>query len=232
MSAIQTIVISGIGRGIGRAIAEAFGQAGWTVFGAARTRNDLENLQAYWQSHAFVGELYLFTADLSTPEGCQQWAASILATVDHLDAVINNVGAFAPGTLLDSSDDQLAYFLQANVLSAHYLSRALLPLLKAGKSAHLLTIGSVATTDWPAAMANYAISKYTLEAWHRALSRELADTVVKCTLLRPGATYTSSWDGVDVDPETLLAPEQIAQLVLRRLTVDAALQIEEITIRP
>lgn len=232
MSATRTIVISGVGRGIGQAIAHAFGQAGWTVFGAARSLTDLENLQAYWQAQAFVGKLYVFSADLGTPAGCQQWATAIREQTTHLDALIHNVGAFAPGTLLDSSDNQLITFLQVNVLSAHYLSRALLPLLRAGERAHLLTIGSVATTDWPAAMTNYAISKHTLEAWHRALSRELAGTTVKCTLLRPGATYTSSWHGVAVDPATLLAPEQIAQLVLRRLTVDAALQIEEITIRP
>jgi short-subunit dehydrogenase len=232
MSLKQTIAISGVGRGIGRAIAEAFGEVGWTVFGAARSTADLENLQQHWQAQPFTGELHLFSTDLSEQKGCLAWAAVIKKNTNRLDALVNNVGQFAPGTLLDGPDTQLASFLKANVLSAHYLSKALLPLLEVGEKAHLLTIGSVATTDWPAPMANYALSKYALEGWHRTMSRELAETSISCTLLRPGATYTSSWDGVEVDPTTLLAPAQIAQLVLRRLTEDAALEIEEITIRP
>jgi short-subunit dehydrogenase len=232
MSLTQTIAISGVGRGIGRAIAQVFGQAGWTVLGAARNQTDLESLSEYWQAQAYSGKLHLVSADLSGQKGCLKWTAAIETVIDRLDALVNNVGQFAPGTLLEGPDTQLADFLNANVLSAHYLSRALLPLLKAGERSHLLTIGSVATTDWPAPMANYALSKYALEAWHRAISRELSNTSISCTLIRPGATYTSSWDGVAVDPTTLLAPEQIAQLVLRRLTTDTALQIEEITIRP
>lgn len=232
MSGYHKVAISGVGRGIGRAIAHAFGASGWTVFGAARTAADLEELQQYWQEKAFPGKLHLFTADLSTEQACTKWAEAIQSETQHLDALINNVGQFAPGTLLEGPVNQLADFMQINVLSAHYLSRALLPLLKNDKRTFLLTIGSVATTDWPAPMASYALSKYALEGWHRIIRQELAATQISCTLLRPGATYTSSWDGVDVDPSTLLDPGQLAQLVLRRVTTDAELEIEEITIRP
>lgn len=232
MSSEQKIVVSGAGRGIGRAIAQVFGTAGWTVFGSARTRADLDALQLFWQEKACAGELHLFATDLSNAAGCTAWAEAIEAKTSSLTALVNNVGQFAPGTLLEGPTDQLEKFMQINLMSAHYLSRALLPLLKTDKKTYLLTIGSVATTDWPAPMASYALSKYALEGWHRLMQQELAATQISCTLLRPGATYTSSWDGVDVDPSTLLDPQQIAQLVLRKLTIDAELEIKELTIRP
>lgn len=229
---IKTIAISGVGRGIGRAIALAFGHAGWVVFGAARSEEDLERLQTHWQAEAYTAPLHLYVADLGTANGCAAWGQAIGAMTNQLDALVNNVGQFGPGTLLDGPDGQLERFLRVNMLSAHYLCRALLPLLKVNTSAFLLTIGSVATTDWPPPMAAYALSKYALEGWHKTIRQELADTNIRCTLLRPGATFTSSWDGIAVDPSTLLAPEQIANLILRRLTDHAQEDIEEITIRP
>lgn len=81
-------------------------------------------------------------------------------------------------------------------------------------------------------MAAYALSKYALEGWHRAIAPELAAAGIRMTLIRPGATFTHSWAGVPVDPNTLLHPEQVAQWVLRAATASDGETLEEICVRP
>jgi NAD(P)-dependent dehydrogenase (short-subunit alcohol dehydrogenase family) len=230
MTPPPAIAISGGSRGIGRAIAEVFGQQGYTVFVSSRTSGHLQAMQEAWPANYPTSTLHTFCADLATEAGCLAWAGHIGSRVSSLQVLVHNLGQFAPGDLLTGPPPQLAHFFATNVFSAHYLTQALLDLLRGGQPGHLVTIGSVATTDWPAPLHAYALSKYALEAWHRGVRRELAGTAVKTTLVRPGATLTSSWDGIAVDPATLLTPDRVAQVVAQ--VVAATADFEEITVRP
>lgn len=209
----QTIVISGGTRGIGYAIAQVFASHGWRVFTAGRSKGDLEKMQETWQNEYPKSQLYGVSADLSTKKGCHDFVSNIKKYTDHVHVLVNNIGQFALGTLLGGEEDQLAHFLSTNVLSAHYLTRGLRSLLSADIHSQLFTIGSVAADNWPSEMAAYALSKVSLHAWHRGIRKELKEQGIGSVLIIPGATFTSSWDGVDIDPNDLLAPEDIAQLV-------------------
>jgi NAD(P)-dependent dehydrogenase (short-subunit alcohol dehydrogenase family) len=227
----KTIAISGGSRGIGRATAEAFARQGWTVAVAARTAPALDAMRADWSVQFPAAALHTFVADLATPDGCQAWADALATDCPAIDALVHNAGAFAPATLLHG-DDPLPQFLATNLLSAHYLTRACLPTLRASGAGHIVTIGSVATTDWPPPMSAYALSKYALEGWHRAIATELATEGIRTTLIRPGGTFTSSWDGVPVDPATLLRAEQVAHWVWQAVAAPPNESLEEICVRP
>jgi short-subunit dehydrogenase len=227
-----TIAISGATRGIGRAIAIRFAQAGWRVAIAARTTQQLATMKAEWARTWPEAPLLTCAADLTTGAACQHFARELTAAGWRADVLVNNLGYFAPGTLLEGEEQQLEQFLRVNVLSAHYLSRAFLPQLRAGARAHLFTIGSVAVYDRPAPMAAYMLSKQALHTWHQALRTELANTSIRTTLVVPGATYTSSWDGVDVDPQTLLAPETVAAAVWQAWADNEIRDTEEVILRP
>lgn len=86
-------------------------------------------------------------------------------------------------------------------------------MLFARTHSQLFTIGSIAADHWPLEMAAYALSKASLHAWHRGIRKELMEQDIDTVLIIPGGTFTSSWDGIDIDPDELLAPEDIAQLV-------------------
>lgn len=227
----QVIAISGGSRGIGLAIAKQFAEKGWQVAIAARSAAALAQLQQQWQTNEWP-PLLIFAGDLSQAEDCQKWGTFLQQHCTQLAALVNNLGAFAPGSLLDGPVDQLEHFLATNMLSAHYLTRACLPLLKNAPMANILTIGSVATTDWPEALAAYALSKHALEAWHRQLGRELAGTPIRTSLLRPGATFTSSWDGVDIDPTLLLDADRVAAIAVQLILAPANEHLEEVCLRP
>jgi short-subunit dehydrogenase len=225
------IAISGASRGIGLAIAKQFAEKGWQVAIAARSADALAQLQKEWKNNQWP-PLLIFVGDLSKAEDCQKWGANLQENGSALAALVNNLGAFAPGSLLEGSVDQLEHFLTTNLLSSHYLTRACLPLLSKAPLANILTIGSVATTDWPTALAAYALSKHALEAWHRQLTKELSGTNIRTSLLRPGATFTSSWDGVDIDPALLLSADRVAAVATQMILSPANEHLEEVCLRP
>lgn len=227
----QVIAISGGSRGIGLAIAKQLAEKGWQVAIAARSAIELAQLQQDWQANEWP-PLLVFAGDLSQAEDCAKWGQYLQQHCTQIAALVHNLGAFAPGTLLEGPVDQLEHFLATNVLSAHYLTRACLPLLEKAALANILTIGSVASTDWPMDLAAYALSKHALEAWHRQLAKELAGTNIRTSLLRPGATFTSSWDGVDIDPALLLSSDRVAALATQMILSPANEHLEEVCLRP
>lgn len=227
----QVIAISGGSRGIGLAIAKRFAENGWQVAIAARSAAALTQLQEEWEANGW-SPLLTFAGDLSQAKDCQAWGIYLQEHCSQLDALVHNLGIFAPGTLLEGPDNQLEHFLATNVLSAHYLTRACLPLLKKPAFANILTIGSVASTDWPTELAAYALSKHTLEAWHRQLRKELAETNIRTALLRPGATFTSSWDGIAIDPNLLLDADSVAALAAQLILLPPNEILEEVCLRP
>ncbi len=231
-SSVPVIAISGASAGIGLAIAEDFAALSWNVSISARTQDDLLNLEKRWATDYPESQLHTIALDLAQPTAAEMWAEAIQKRFGRLDVLVHNLGQFQPGTLLGGEVEQLTNLMNTNVLSAHYLTRALLPFLETAENAHLITIGSVATTDWPAPLAAYSISKYALEGWHRAMQKELSPYRVQTTLIRPGATYTRSWEGVEVDPKTLLQPAQIARLVTQTVLGSTGAHLDEITIRP
>jgi short-subunit dehydrogenase len=225
----QSIAISGGSRGIGRAVAEKFAAHGFTIAVAARGSEELVQLQAYWRLHFPQSRLLVWAADLSTEAGVATFADGIGEALGSSGLLLHNVGSFAVGGI-DEAGDPLAALLALNVLAADRLTRRLLPGMRQAGSGHIMTIGSVAVLDMPVGVENYTISKYALQAWHHTLERQLAGTPIRTTLLQPGATYTSSWEGEEVDPAHLLSPRQVAEAVWQAWQAGGSLR--ELVLRP
>ena len=191
------VMVTGASRGIGRACAEVFASAGHPVTAVARSAQGLSELEAEFPS------VVPLVADLSweVPGG-------------DYDVVILNAARFLPGGLLDAERDVFGESWELNVMANHRLTRALLPRMIERGAGHLVVIGSSATEKTEAGMTAYATTKKCLRALYEAWEEELRGTGVRCTLIAPGATLTSSWDGEEPPPRYLL-PEQVAGLVYR-----------------
>ncbi len=225
------IIITGATKGMGRAICEKLSTAGQKILAIARTEPDLIQLQAELKRSAPEAMLEVLATDLSTEEGCQALAAYLRQQASPPSVLINNLGLFVPGGLMEETDIFEA-MLATNLLAAHRLSRIALPAMLAAESGYLITIGSVATTDFDPHMTAYTASKYALEGWHKALSAELQQTPIKTSLLIPGATLTAAWEGVENLPKSILAPEQIADVVAFLLSLPPHSAIPSLVIRP
>lgn len=225
------IVITGGSKGIGRAVAERCAQAGKNVLAIARGQAALSEMEAAWEQFP-QSKLLTVVADLSTLAGVEKTYQIISDAAITVSALINNLGSFQPGDLLNEERDLLPHLLDVNLLSAHRLTRALLPAMLERGEGHLITVGSVAASDFPEQMAAYTVSKYALHGWHYALAKELGDRPIKLTLIMPGATLTAAWDGYDYNPKSILAPEQVAESVWHALNAPAGSRIESLTLRP
>ncbi len=210
-------------------MAEKFAAHGFTIAVAARGSEELVQLQAYWRLHFPQSRLLVWAADLSTEAGVATFADGIGEALGSPGLLLHNVGSFAVGGI-DEAGDPLAALLALNVLAADRLTRRLLPGMRQAGSGHIMTIGSVAVLDMPVGVENYTISKYALQAWHHTLERQLAGTPIRTTLLQPGATYTSSWEGEEVDPAHLLSPRQVAEAVWQAWQAGGSLR--ELVLRP
>ncbi len=192
------ILITGASRGIGRACAEAFAVAGHRVTALARTAAQLATLK-----HTYGDCIEPLVADLT-----QELTLKVT-----YDVVVLNAAYYAPGGLLDERDVYTDSFA-LNVLANHRLARQLLPGMRARGSGHLVVIGSTATDRTSPHMTAYAATKKALRALYEGWEQELADTGVLTTLIAPGATLTSSWDGETLPPR-MLATTEVAALVYR-----------------
>ena len=192
------VLITGASRGIGRACAEEFARQGHQVTALARTVEQLASLQ-----EAHPENIEPLVADLAED-------ITVPATYDVL---LLNAAYYAPGGLLDARDVYgESYAL--NVLANHRLARQLLPAMRLRGTGHLLVIGSTATDGTSPHMTAYAATKKALRGLYEGWEQELADTGVRTTLIAPGATLTSSWDGQALPPR-ILAVSAVAQLVYR-----------------
>ena len=200
MTTAPTVLITGATRGIGLACAARFARGGYRVTGVARTTGS----DGEWLTASGVA---LIEADLSAPEG--------IAKVPHraYDVVILNAATYTPGGMLDA-EDAFEDLLPLNVLANHRLARRLLPKMIERKKGHLIVIGSTGTDSWPQHMTAYVATKYALRGLFRAWEIELTGMGVLSTLISPGATLTSSWDGEE-PPADILLPATVAQAVWR-----------------
>ncbi|WP_157974583.1 SDR family NAD(P)-dependent oxidoreductase [Lewinella sp. IMCC34183] len=191
------VFVTGASRGIGRACAVAFAAAGHRVTAVARTTGQLAELAA---AHPRITPL---VADLAweVPKGTY-------------DVIVLNAARYAPGGLLGTERDVFGESWEVNVMANHRLTRALLPPLIARGSGHLVVIGSSSTEKMAGHMTAYATTKKCLRALYEGWEEELRGSGVRCTLIAPGATLTSSWEG-EAPPPRYLLPEQVAELVTR-----------------
>ncbi len=192
------VLITGASRGIGRACAEAFAAVGHRVTALARTAEQLTTLRDKYGDH-----IEPLVADLMQE----------LTLTTIYDVVVLNAAFYAPGGLLDARDVYAESFV-LNVLANHRLARQLLPSMRARGRGHLVVIGSTATDRTSPHMTAYAATKKALRGLYEGWELELADTGVLTTLIAPGATLTSSWDGETLPPR-MLAAADVAALVYR-----------------
>ncbi|MDI9338096.1 MAG: SDR family oxidoreductase [Alphaproteobacteria bacterium] len=150
----------------------------------------------------------------------------------HIHILVNNAGIFTSNTIQALSKSNLQNMLNLNVLGCIELTNAILPDMILNKSGHIINICSVASKDILSNCSAYQISKFAQYGWAKCLREELKSTPIKVTNILPGATFTKAWTGIDINPERILSPEDIAKLVVVCTQLSKQAVVEEIILRP
>ncbi|MCL6261520.1 SDR family oxidoreductase [Aquiflexum sp. TKW24L] len=227
----KSILVTGGTKGIGRAIIERFGAEGFDVFTCARHIGDLEELKADFKIKFPNQNIHIFPADLSKKEEVQSFSAFVKEH-EIPDVIINNTGVFYPGSIHSESEGNFETMMHTNLFSAYYLTRAFTAEMIAKKSGHIFSIGSIAGLTAYANGGSYAISKWAMLGFTKCLREELKNYNIKVTSVLPGATFTASWEGVDIPEERFMKATDVAESVWGAYNLSPYSVVEEIVIRP
>jgi NAD(P)-dependent dehydrogenase (short-subunit alcohol dehydrogenase family) len=173
------VLVTGGSRGIGRAIADEFADAGARVLVAARTEGD--------PRHAFV------PADLSDEGGVAAVARHVHETLGGLDVLVNNAGSqtWTPDGVLAITDDDWRRDLDTNLMSSVRLDRALVPAMVRQGHGVVIHLTSVqARLPVAAASLPYAAAKAALTIYSKGLANEVGRHGVRVNSVAPGLVET------------------------------------------
>jgi short-subunit dehydrogenase len=227
----KSILVTGGTKGIGRAIIERFAGEGFDIMTCSRNEKELATLQADLESRFPSIRVLTVQADLSKKEEVDKLAKAVKAFAIP-DVLVNNTGVFLPGAIHDEPEGNFELMMQTNLFSAYHLTRALVNEMIARKSGHIFSIGSIAgLTAYPNG-GSYAVSKWAMLGMTKCLREELKPHQIKVTSILAGATYTSSWEGVELPIERFMSAEDVAESVWGAYNLSPRTVVEEIIIRP
>lgn len=204
-------VVTGAGKGIGRAIAKLLAENNYRVIACSRTLSDLQSLQSE------TTNVHPFVADLSTLEGVGALIAFVAnkCTVPHV--IINNAGLYIPDTLLDTKAGILNQMMQVNYWAGYRLTMPFLKPMVERAEGHIVNICSLSSIEPKTYGSSYSITKHAQLGFSRNIANDLRSTGIKVTAILPGNVDTPSWDGFEGDRSNFFTAEAVAQVVLQEI---------------
>jgi len=221
---MERILVTGAGRGIGRAIVCRLADRGRLLLLHGRDRKALN--ETAHLADAKGASTLVVQSDLSTPAGVD----AIVAAVDDqpLNVLVNNAGVAYVAPFEKITLEQWQTTLAVNVTAPFLLMQKLLPRLPPG--AAIINILSVAATTAFPNWSSYGMSKYALDGVTRAVREELRPKNIRVINIYPAATATGMWDGISGEwsAEAMLPPEEVAEAVAYALSRPASVLVESI----
>lgn len=225
------VMVTGAGRGIGRALAIKMAGEGAKMVLVARTRSELDGVADECQT---VGSRRALTipADLSDPVEVTQVAKAALQNTGGIHVLINNAGIHRPGNVLEGEPDDWDEMFAVNVSAPIHLTRELAPTMVKNKAGTIINIGSVAGLEPMTQGGAYAASKWALRGWSLSSYERLRHDGIKVMLINPGFVATDMTQGISgVIPERMLQTADVAEAAMLAIRTSPACCPQEITLR-
>ena len=223
----KSVIVTGAGSGIGRAIARAFLEQGARVVVTGRREEPLRETVEGHEENALV-----VPSDVSDPGSVRGLVAQTLEGFGQLDVVVSNAAAYASGDFADLSDEEWAAMRDTNIDGFVHLARATLPELeRSGGNLVAITSVSALAGDW--GQAGYNASKHAISGFVTSLALDYGAKGVRINAVAPAFTITPLTEGMAQDDDALAPfvnrvalgrpgqPEDIAPAVLFLASDDA-----------
>ena len=184
----QIAVVTGAGRGIGRAIAWKFANEGADVVVVSRTQENSEKVAA--EIRALGKKAWAHAVDVSDSASVAAAAEKILADCGKVDILVNNAGVTRDGLLMRMSDADWDTVLNTNLKGAFLFTKAFSRAFAKQRSGRIINISSVIGLIGNGGQCNYAASKAGLIGFTQSVARELAGRGVTANCIAPGFIET------------------------------------------
>ena len=184
----KVAVVTGAGRGIGRAIALAYARMGADVACVSRTEENSAKVAA--EVEAIGQRAWPLAVDVSDTAAVDAAAKGILELAGRVDILVNNAGVTRDNLLMRMSEEEWDTVLNTNLKGAFNFTRALTrPFIKQ-RSGRIINIASVIGLIGNAGQSNYAASKAALIGFTKSIARELAPRGITVNAIAPGFIET------------------------------------------
>jgi len=185
----KSAIVTGGGRGIGKAIAQGFAKAGAKVAITSRKMEDLEATAA--EIKAFGGEVFPFQSHLGKLEGIEKMVGTVMDKFGRIDILVNNAGASpAMATVLDSDERLWETIMNLNMKGLYFTSQAVAKIMKKQGGGKIINLASVDGFKPERGVSIYSISKAGVRMITKAFALELAPFNIQVNAIAPGPIST------------------------------------------
>ncbi len=229
----KVAVVTGASRGLGRAFADALVAKGATVFGLARSTDDLEDAQ-----DALGDAFHPVACDVRDADDVARAFQEVEDEAGRCDVLINNAGLGRFDPVEEIGDEDWNVMMDTNVTGLFFCTRAAVPMMKAqnaeaGFGGHIVNIASVAGLLGNPSLSGYNATKFAVRGFSEAIMKELREDGIKVTCLYPGSVETHFADEAGTSgSKNPMQPESIADTVVHVLEGPDNYLISEVMMRP
>jgi 3-oxoacyl-[acyl-carrier protein] reductase len=214
----KNALVTGAGKGIGRATALALAQEGVNVGLLARTETDLIDVAK--EIEAIGVKVAYATADVSSMEQVNLAVEHLKNTLGPVDILINNAGTGKFGKFLDLEPEEWKQIIDINLMGVYYVTRAVLPQLIDKNGGDIINISSTAGQKGAPVTSAYSASKFGVLGLTESLALEVRKHNIRVTALTPSTVATElayKENLTDGNPEKVMQPEDLAEFMVAQL---------------
>lgn len=217
----KTALVTGAGKGIGKAIALALAKEGVNVILVARTQEEIDSVAAKVRSLRV--KALAITADVADINSVNAAVEKALSEFGAIDILINNAGIASFGKFLELEPTDWERIIQVNLMGPYYVTRAVVPNMIERQTGDIINISSTAGLAGNALTSAYSASKFALLGLTDSLMQEMRKHNIRVTALTPSTVATDMAKELkltDGNPDKVMQAEDMAELVIAQLKLN------------
>ncbi len=226
----KTAIITGAGKGLGKAMALALATEGVNLGIIGRTTTDLEKLLVELKSVNSEITVVYATANIGNYKEVKSAVTEISSSLKTIDILINNAGILKTGGFLELPIEEWEEVFQINVLGTYYMLHEVLPFITNQGQGDIINVASTAGLKGGAKMSAYGASKAAVINLTESLMQEVRKSNIRVTTINPSTIATAmtlNAGFTDGNEEKVLQPEDLAFLVVNQLKLPQRAFVKE-----
>ncbi len=227
----KNALVTGAGKGIGKAIALALAKEGVNVILVSRTQEEIDSVAIKVRSLRV--KALAITADVADINSVNAAVKKALTEFGTIDILINNAGIAAFGKFLELEPTDWERIIQVNLMGTYYVTRAVLPNMIERQTGDIINISSTAGLSGNALTSAYSASKFAVLGLTDSLMHEVRKHNIRVTALTPSTVATDMAKELkltDGNPEKVMQAEDMAELIIAQLKLNRRVFIKNSSI--
>ena len=217
-------VVTGVSKGIGLEVVKLLLEKGTLVAGWGRSKPELDH-----------PNFHFFSCDVGVEEQVKQaYSATVSKLGEDIRILINNAGFGIAKAFEEMSAEEWKSMFDVNVHGIFYVSKCLIPGMKAADEGHIINVSSIAGLNGVSNFAGYAGTKHAVRGISHSMYMELRDFGIKVSTIYPGSTQTQFFDDIEgmQAHENMMRPQDVATTIVQTLETHPNYFVADVECRP